>query len=123
MFIFVPNNHCTYENLWNSAKGLLGLAGGGYNIPTGDLFIANEAGAELVGSINGKTSVANQGQIIEGISSGVERANAEQNVLLRQQNDLLRGILEKEYAVKLGASASFGRTIQQSLDMYSTVGG
>ena len=98
-------------------------AEGAYDIPRGDLFIANEAGAELVGSIGGKTSVANQGQIIEGISSGVERANAEQNVLLRQQNELLRGILEKEYAVKFGASASFGRTVQQSLDMYNTVGG
>lgn len=98
-------------------------AEGAYGIPRGDLFIANEEGAELVGSIGGKTSVANQGQIIEGISSGVERANAEQNVLLRQQNELLRGILEKEYAVKLGASPALGRTVQQSLNMYDALVG
>lgn len=98
-------------------------ASGAFDIPQGDLFIANEAGAELVGSINGKTSVANQQQIIEGISSGVERANAEQNALLRQQNELLRGILEKDASVRIGASAAFGRVARQSLDMYSGMTG
>lgn len=102
----------------------LGLASGGYGIPSGDLFIANEAGAELVGSINGKTSVANQGQIIEGIQRGVAEANSEQNALLRQQNELLRGILEKDNSVRLNASAALGRVARQSLDMYgSMVGG
>lgn len=98
-------------------------ANGAYGIPSGDLFIANEAGAELVGSINGHTSVANQGQIIEGISRGVQNANESQNALLRQQNDLLRGILEKDSSVRLSASAALGRVAQQSLDMYSRVGG
>lgn len=98
-------------------------ADGAYGIPKGDLFIANEAGAELVGSIGGKTSVANQGQIIEGIQRGVAEANESQNALLRQQNDLLRGILEKEMNVNLGASASFGRTVRQSLDMYNGMTG
>ena len=102
---------------------LLGYADGAYGIPKGDLFIANEAGAELVGSMNGKTTVANQGQIIEGIRSGVESANAEQNSLLRQQNELLRGILEKEASVRIGASAALGRVAKQSLDMYGVVGG
>ena len=83
-----------------------------------------EAGAELIGSINGKTSVANQQQIIEGIASGVERANSEQNTLLRQQNELLRGILEKDASVRIGASAALGRVARQSLDMYgSLIGG
>ena len=99
-------------------------ASGAFDIPQGDLFIANEAGAELIGSINGKTSVANQSQIIEGISSGVERANAEQNTLLRQQNELLREILEKDTSVRFGASVAFGRVARQSLDMYNgMVGG
>lgn len=98
-------------------------ADGAYGIPNGDLFIANEAGAELVGSINGKTSVANQGQIIDGIQRGVAEANESQNALLRQQNELLRGILEKEMNVNLGASASFGRTVRQSLDMYNGMTG
>ena len=98
-------------------------AAGEYGIPKGEIFVAQEAGAELIGEINGKTSVANQGQIIEGISSGVERANAEQNVLLRQQNDLLRGILEKEMNVSIGASANFGRTAKRSIEMYNAVAG
>lgn len=98
-------------------------ANGAYGIPNGDLFIANEQGAELVGSIGGKTSVANQGQIIEGIQRGVAEANESQNALLRQQNELLRGILEKETNVNFGASASFGRTVRQSLDMYNGMTG
>ena len=90
----------------------------------GELFIANEAGAEVIGSINGKTSVANQEQIIEGISRGVESANAEQNALLRQQNELLRGILAKENTFKFGANSAFGRVASQSIDMYrNAVGG
>ena len=98
-------------------------ADGAYGIPSGDLFIANEAGAELVGSINGKTSVANQGQIIEGIQKGVAEANSEQNALLRQQNELLRGILEKETTIRFGASAQFGRTALQSINMYNGMTG
>lgn len=110
--------------LMAGALDVLGFANGGYDIPKGEIFVAQEAGAELIGEINGKTSVANQQQIIEGISSGVERANSEQNALLRQQNDLLRGILEKETTFRFGASSAFGRVAQQSLDMYANaVGG
>ena len=37
----------------------------------GELFMAREAGPELVGSINGHTAVANNDQIVKGIQSGV----------------------------------------------------
>lgn len=40
----------------------------------GELFVAREAGPELVGRINGKTAVANNDQIVSGISSGVYNA-------------------------------------------------
>ena len=113
-----------FENLLKN--GLIDgriYASGAYGIPRGDLFIANEAGAELVGSINGKSSVANQEQIIAGIQRGVAEANGEQNTLLRQQNELLRRILEKESSVRLGASAALGRVARQSLDMYAGVVG
>lgn len=104
------------------AAGMVTMnAEGAYGIPRGDLFIANEAGAELVGSMNGHTTVANQQQIIDGIASGVRDANAEQNVLLREQNALLRGILEKDSSFR--ASSAFGRTIKRSLDMYNTTVG
>lgn len=46
-------------------------ASGAYGIPNGQLFMANEAGPELVGQMNGRNTVANQGQIVEGIRQGV----------------------------------------------------
>ena len=48
-------------------------AGGGF--PTvGEMFIAREAGPELVGQIGNKTAVANNDQIVSGIENGVYRA-------------------------------------------------
>jgi gas vesicle protein len=41
---------------------------------TGQLFVANEAGPELVGNIGRKTAVANQGQITEGIAEATYNA-------------------------------------------------
>jgi hypothetical protein len=90
----------------------------------GQLFIAREAGPELVGNIGNHTAVANNDQIVAGIASGVASANQEQNALLRQQNALLRSILEKDSSVRIGASAELGRVTRQSLNMYSgLVGG
>lgn len=71
-------------------------AEGGF--PEDGLFFANHN--ELVGQFsNGKTAVANNGQIVEGISQGVESANEEQNSLLREQNRLLRMLLEKRSTI------------------------
>lgn len=55
---------------------------------SGQLFIAREAGAELVGSIGNKTAVMNNDQIVESVSQGVADANAEQSALLREQNTI-----------------------------------
>jgi hypothetical protein len=49
------------------------LATGGF-VDEGQMFIAREAGPELVGNIGRKTAVANNDQIISGIESGVYRA-------------------------------------------------
>ena len=49
------------------------LATGGV-VDEGQMFIAREAGPELVGSIGRKTTVANNDQIIAGIENGVYRA-------------------------------------------------
>lgn len=49
------------------------FANGGF--PTkGDFFIANEAGPELVGTMGGRTAVANNSQITAGIAAAVEPA-------------------------------------------------
>jgi len=48
-------------------------AQGGFPTP-GELFVAREAGAEMVGSIGGRTAVANNDQIVEAVSTGVYNA-------------------------------------------------
>ena len=50
------------------------LANGGF-VDQGQLFIAREAGAEMVGSIGNRTAVANNDQIVDGITYGVREAN------------------------------------------------
>lgn len=89
------------------------MAEGAYDIPSGQLFVAREAGAEMVGSIGGKTSVANNEQIVAGIAGGVASANEEQNALLREQNSLLRAILEKDSGVYLD-----GKHLTNSVEKY-----
>ena len=49
------------------------LASGGM-VNTGQMFIARESGPELVGTIGGQSAVANNQQIVEGISAGVYEA-------------------------------------------------
>ena len=53
-----------------------GYATGGFPAQ-GEMFIAREAGPELVGSIGSQTAVANNGQIIDGIRQGVAQAMME----------------------------------------------
>ena len=50
------------------------LADGGF-VDQGQLFIAREAGAELVGSIGNRTAVANNDQIVEGIATATREGN------------------------------------------------
>lgn len=106
----------------SDSSGGHGFASGGF--PTeGQLFFAREAGPELVGSLGGHTAVANNDQIVDGIRQGVADGQAEQNALLRQQNEILRSILAKDNSVRFGASSAFGRTVRQSLDMYENMVG
>lgn len=80
------------------------FAQGGF--PTqGQMFVAREAGPELVGTIGGRTAVANNDQIVEGITAGVEYANARQNALLVEQNSLLRQLLAKEFTAEVTTSS------------------
>lgn len=48
-------------------------AAGAYGIDRGQLFIANERGPEMVGTMDGKSAVANNSQIVEGIAYGVRQ--------------------------------------------------
>ena len=49
------------------------LADGGM-VNTGQMFVAREAGPEMVGSIGNRTAVANNDQIVESVSKGVYQA-------------------------------------------------
>ena len=100
-----------------------GYATGAYDIPNGQLFIGRETGPELVGTIGGHTSVANNDQIVRGIAGGVESANQQQNQLLREQNSLLRALLEKDSSVRISPSAALGRVNAQSAEMYAQLTG
>lgn len=50
----------------------------------GQMFVARESGPEMVGTLGGRTAVANNDQIVEGITRGVMQANSRQELLLQQ---------------------------------------
>lgn len=92
--------------LVNLGKSIFGFADGGFP-DAGQLFIAREAGAEMVGSLGGHAAVANNDQIVEGIREGVEAAMERQNQLLRRQNELLQALLEKEGSAEVNVSSFY----------------
>lgn len=95
-----------------------GYATGGYP-QSGELFWARENGTpEMVGKMGGSTAVANNDQIVSGIASGVASANEESNALLREQNELLRRLLQKEFTAEVSPSAEFGRVVAKSSRLY-----
>ena len=61
------------------------------------MFIANEAGPELIGNIGRRTAVANTSQMVDAMAQGVYMANAEGNMLLRQIIQYAAEIAAKEY--------------------------
>lgn len=74
-------------------------ASGGF-VDSGQLFIAREAGAEMVGSIGRRTAVANNDQIVEGISAGVSNANAEVvSAIFAMATQVIAAINEKDSSV------------------------
>lgn len=84
-------------------------ASGGFP-KTGQMFIAREAGPELVGTIGNKTAVANNDQIVAGVASGVAAGQGEQNALLRRIDERLRRLESKEFVAQVGEpSTAWGR--------------
>lgn len=74
-------------NLGSIGSWIKGYASGGV-VSTGELFVARESGAELVGKVGNHTTVMNNEQIVEAVSRGVAEAVASvmsgygQNVVL-----------------------------------------
>ncbi len=100
----VPNFHVN----WNQ------YAKGGFP-DVGEMFIARENGAEMVGRMGNKNAVVNNEQIIDGIARGVASANSQQNALLREQNELLRALLEKDTGISIGDITSAARRQNQRM--------
>ena len=87
----------------NQWKPIPQYASGTLSAAQGQIFVAREAGPELVGSIGGHTAVMNNNQIVSsvayGVRSAVSDAMQEQNAILRSQNSILTQILAKEYGI------------------------
>lgn len=79
-----------------------GYADGGFPM-NGEVYVANENGfgSEYIGSIGNRHVVANNNQIVESVSSGVERANDETNALLRTVIEYQKLILKKDTSVNM----------------------
>ncbi len=93
-----------YGSLYNgwTARGYKGYENGG--IPkSGEIYVANENGfgSEYIGNIGNQHVVANNNQIISGISAGVEHANDETNMLLREVIENQKALLKKEVSVNM----------------------
>ena len=100
----------------NMTMTLQAKAQGGY-VDSGQLFLARESGPEYVGAIGNQTAVANNDQIVEGISAGVSAAVSGQNALLQQQNSILAQLLRKELTIS--PSVALGQVIQRSNALYA----
>lgn len=99
------------------------LADGGF-VDEGQLFIAREAGAEMVGGIGRRTAVANNDQITDGIAQAVFDALAETGLIeyVRSIDQSARTTAKKEFT--LGKpSSSAGRWVSQSMEAYDLVRG
>lgn len=96
------------------------FATGGY--PTqGSLFVAGETygQSEWVGNINGKTGVTS-GYEITGIANAIYDTSAREMELLRQQNEYLMGILNKEFGISRDAVGEASRSYAR--DYYKRTG-
>ena len=98
------------------------LAEGGFP-EIGQLFIANEAGPELVGRMGSKTAVANTSQIVDGISVGVSQANEGVEDRIDRLIRVGEAILAKSGKVEIVPSAALGRVNRKSEQMYVKAGG
>ena len=86
------------------------MADGGF-VDEGQLFIARESGAEMVGAMGRRTAVANNDQIVEGISAGVSVAN---DGVIAAIYALMNIIEDKDLSVSIGDDV-----IGRSYDRYS----
>ena len=98
-------------------------AEGGF-VRSGDLVMANENGQfEMMGKFGHQPAVANNEQIVTGITRGVSVANDSVVSALNVLIGLAQRIERKEMVAKVVPGTGIGRVNQQSADMFSRVTG
>lgn len=106
-----------------SARPVLGRAAGGA-VRSGDLVMANENGNfEMMGRMGHQPVVANNQQIVDGISRGVTNANGNVVTEMRTMVTLMQRLLNKEIVAKAVPSSGWGRNNSKSAEAYSKVTG
>ena len=98
-------------------------ASGGY-VRSGDLVMANENGNfEMMGRMGNQPVVANNQQIVDGITSGVVQGNSGLDTRMSNIEALLNRILQKEFVAKAVPSSGWGQHAARSAEQYSRVTG
>ena len=105
-----------YNGKWHN---IAQYASGG--LPShGSMFVAGEAGAEVVGHVNGRTEVLNESQLASTMYAAVSNAMSQQNAILLKQNEYLAGILSKDYGIS--SKDIFNATRSEATSYYNRTG-
>lgn len=93
----IGNMSFTLQTSNGKVKIVTAYASGGF-VDQGEMFIARESGAEMVGRIGSRTAVANNDQIVKGIEGGVSNANAR---VVDAINTLIQVVADKNVNVNI----------------------
>lgn len=108
------NNSVLFDAIGLVIPAFNWFAEGGFP-ETGEMFIAREAGPELVGSIGNRAAVANNDQIIEGIKQGTYEAVS---TAMRENNNSRQPVI-----VKIGEKtiySGYGSYVDSQSNMYGS---
>lgn len=100
----------------NASNRITAFASGG-TVPTGQLFIANEAGPELIGSVGGRTTVTSQDQFTAGMADIMDVTNT---VILQAAQAVIQAYQAKDLTAVVNIS---DRQIVNSYDRGKTLAG
>jgi len=116
-------NGQTFTGAMNVLVPVQQKAMGGF-VKSGDLVMANENGNfEMMGKMGNQPVVANNQQIVNGITQGVSQANGGVESRLNTIETILMKMLSKEFVAKVVPSSSMGRNNQMSAEAYDRVRG
>jgi len=106
-----PNSYMANENKETGVWSKKLYANGGFP-SMGEMFVANESGAEMIGNVNGRSAVVNNDQIVQAVSQGVAKAVAsvmgnqsQQPVVLNLDGEV---IYKNQQKIKSNRGSDFG---------------